>query len=86
MQSGAEQLRDWMTRRGFNQVETSVFFGFHESFVSLLLSGTRMPSLDNAVKIERLTGIPVVAWASSAGDSPELVGISSATKPKRHKR
>ena len=85
MKSGAEQLRDWMKRRGFNQAETALEFGWTESFVSMLMNEHRMPSLDNAVKIERLTGIPVVAWSSSGDDELAPTGSESGGKRPRHR-
>jgi len=78
MKSGAEQLKDWMDRRGFNQREAASHFGWDETFVSMLCRGTRSPGLGNAVKIERETGIPVEAWMSDELDeSAERVGTAS---------
>lgn len=60
-----------MERRGFNQREAAEHFGWDETFVSRLLAdGARhqKPGLDNAIKIERETGIPVEAWVSSELD------------------
>lgn len=51
-----------MRRRGFNQTETAAFFGWDVPYVSQVMNGRRNPALPNAVKIERLTGIPVEAW------------------------
>jgi plasmid maintenance system antidote protein VapI len=63
MQSGPQQLREWMGRRVYNMTETADFLGLKLPFVSLLLSGKRTPSRETAVKIERLTGVPVQAWS-----------------------
>lgn len=71
MLSGAEQLRDWMKRRGFTQRETAAHFDWDETFISKLVRGERTPGLDNALKIERETGIPVEAWVSSEQDISE---------------
>jgi antitoxin component HigA of HigAB toxin-antitoxin module len=71
MKSGAEQLLDWMKRRGFTATETSEHFGWDLTFVSKLINGRRLPGLTNAVKIERETGIPVEAWLSSGLDTPD---------------
>lgn len=68
MQSGAALLKQWVERRGYSQVEAAEILGLHESFMSMLVRGHRIPSLTNAIRIERLTGIPVSAWASSAVD------------------
>lgn len=81
MQSGAEQLKDWMHRRRFLQREAADYLGFDETFVSQLVNGRRVPGLENAVVIERRTGIPVEAWMPTAVD--ETV---SAPAPKPVKR
>lgn len=85
MHSGPSQLRDWMARRHFNQAETAAFFGWYESVISQYLGGQRIPNLENAVKIEELTGIPVTAWLSSSDDDPESVASSADAKRKLHK-
>lgn len=85
MASGAEQLRDWMQRRGFNQAETARAFGWTVSFVSMLMNEHRLPSLDNAVKIERVTGIPVAAWSSREDDELAPTGSDGRSKPPRHR-
>lgn len=75
MQSGPEQFRDWMRRRGFNQSDAARYLEFDQPYVSQLLSGVRCPGLANAIHLERLTGIPVEAWATSELDeSPDPVG------------
>lgn len=62
MESGAKQLKEWMHRRRFMQTEAAKYLGFDPTFVSQLVNGARTPGLDNAIKIERETGIPVEAW------------------------
>lgn len=86
MQSGAEQLKDWMRRRGFKQADAARYLGFDEPYISVLSSGKRTPGLDNAILLERLTGIPVEAWASSElGDSESSEPVVAA-KPQIAKR
>lgn len=68
MRSGAEQLKDWMHRRRFLQREAAEHLGFDETFVSQLVNGHRVPGLENAINIERLTGIAVEAWVSTDRD------------------
>lgn len=80
MQSGIDQLRDWMTRRGLNQRETAAYFGWDETFISALLADRRKPGLQNAIAIERHTGIPVEAWVESQPDD------SSEPVPAKAKR
>jgi transcriptional regulator with XRE-family HTH domain len=78
MKSGAEQLADWMRRRGFNAMEAAEYFGWDVTFVSKLVNGRRLPGLTNAIKLERETGIPVEAWLPSHVDtnaeSAETIG------------
>jgi plasmid maintenance system antidote protein VapI len=69
VKSGAEQLKDWMHRRRFMQKEAAEHLGFDVTYVSHLVAGRRVPGLDNALVIERETGIPVEAWASIALDT-----------------
>jgi len=67
MKSGADELRDWIDRRGFSQVEAAKYIGLTTSFLSLLLNGKRGPGLSvaYALLIQERTGIPVQTWASS---------------------
>lgn len=69
MQSGPEQFRDWMRRRGFTQADAARYLSYDEPYISVLLSGKRSPGLWNAIHIERYAGIPVEAWASDIDES-----------------
>ena len=83
MQSGAEQLREWMRRAKFSQAELARHLGFEESYVSVLLSGKRTPGLENAIKIERRTGVMVEAWASSELDESLEQAVQARAKVAR---
>lgn len=77
--TGPEQLTEWIRRRFPNSDrrgrDAADLFGWHESILSKFASGDRRPGLDNALVIERLTGIPVETWASSELDkSPSADG------------
>lgn len=79
MLSGAEQLKDWMRRRGFKQADAARHLEVDEPYISVLCSGKRTPGLENAILIERRTGIPVEAWSSNeVGESETLVQASAA--------
>lgn len=80
MQSGPEQLKDWMHRRRFLQREAAEYLGWHETYISQLLTGARTPGLDNAVHIERQTGIPIEAWTSTDLDT---AAVGAAPKPSK---
>lgn len=76
--TGRQLLRQWIDRRGYKQVEAAAVLGFHESFISAILSGARSVGLHNAAHIEELTGIPIKAWASSRRDNGrDLVGAGA---------
>ena len=83
MQSGAELLKEWMQLRGYKQARVAEVFGMTVSFVSMLMNRHRVPSLDKAIKIERLTGIPVEAWSSSANDNSERT-VAAVGGKRRH--
>jgi plasmid maintenance system antidote protein VapI len=86
MQSGSELLKQWIERSGYKrQADVAEFFQFKESFLSMLVNGKRVPSLDNAVKIESLTGIPVQAWTSSADDKAVVLVSGDGRKRKFNK-
>lgn len=77
MQSGPEQLKDWLRRRGFTQADAARYLAIDEPYICVLMSGKRTPGLANAIHLERLTGIPVEAWAPTGIDeSDQPVGAS----------
>lgn len=85
--TGQEQFRDWMRRRGFTQRDASRYLGWNEAYVSRLLSDDdeiriKALGLDNALHLERLSGIPVEAWESNALDESEPAVISNGSKRK----
>ena len=79
IQTGAQQLLDWMKRRGFSKMDAAAHFGWSLTFISKLVNGRRSPGLANAITIERETGIPVEAWLSGRMDTDDaLVGSGRA--------
>lgn len=81
MQSGSEQLKDWIGRRKFNQVEAADYLGLDYSVMSLLVNGLRNPGLPTAIVIERKTGIPVEAWTvTRIGELGERMGLPSGKR------
>lgn len=85
MKSGAEQLKDWMHRRRFMQKEAAEHLGFDQTFVSQLVNGARVPGLENAINIERETGIPVEAWLPTErdeSDQPVHAGVAKSRQGK----
>jgi plasmid maintenance system antidote protein VapI len=85
MKSGPEQFKDWMHRRRFLQTEAAEYLGFHFTFVSQLVGGKRTPGLENAIAIERLTGIPVEAWLPMSVDKPKDDALATAGTGRKDK-
>ena len=81
MKSGPDQFRDWLERRGVNQREAAELLSITDVFVSQILNNVRTPGLANAVKIERLTGIPVESWLLT--DLSESAAVLELTTGKR---
>lgn len=65
MLSVTERFTRWIALSQLTQTEIARQLGRHKSFVTQLKNGVKRPTLDDAVKIEVLTGIPAVAWAVS---------------------
>jgi transcriptional regulator with XRE-family HTH domain len=75
-----------MDRRMVNQRETAELLGITEAYLSQLLNNKRQPGLDNAIKIERLTGIPVEAWTLSDVSKPSEASADTADNANVTKR
>lgn len=65
---GAERLAQWIKRSRLNQMEAAELIGIDQTQLSQILNGKRRPGLDNAVKIERATGLAVEAWVPTVVD------------------
>lgn len=73
MASGRERLTQWIKRSRLKQIDAAGELGMDQSYLSRVLSGKQRPGLDTAAKIEQVTGIPTLAWASTAQDTPAAV-------------
>lgn len=69
---GRVRLRQWIDRSKLNQLEAAEVMGFDKTALNHILTGKRTPGLQNALKIERATGIPVEAWVPSVDDTSSL--------------
>lgn len=69
-----------MERRGFNQADAARFLDFPEPVVSKMKDGLEGLGLARAIRVERLTGIPVEAWASELELAWEPVGAASGKR------
>lgn len=85
--NGAARLREWIGRAKFeSQREAADALGVHEVVLCQWLSGDRIPDLDNAHRLEDITGISTESWRLtdvSRSDAAEPVG---AVNPKITKR
>ena len=63
MISGRKRLRQWLDRSKLRQSEAAKTLGVHQVVLSLWLSGKRRPGRENALLLERETGIPVESWS-----------------------
>lgn len=82
---GRERLAQWLERAKLNQLEAAEIIGIDKTQLSQILTGKRRPGLDNAVKIERATGIAVEAWvpldeAETANDGPSNTEVAQVGK------
>lgn len=82
MPHGRERLRDWIDRSRLTQRAAAELLGIHYTFLSQLLNNDRTPALATAVRIERVTGIPVESWMPTDGDD---TAESIATIPAKRK-
>lgn len=70
MHSGRERLRQWLQRSKLKQGEAAGLLGFDRSYLSQILGGKRQPGLASAIKIERVSGVPVEAWLPQRDGQP----------------
>lgn len=82
MPDGRERLRDWIARSRLTQRAAAKLLGMHYTFLSQILSGDRSPALKTAVRIERVTGIPVEAWMPS-DVADELVAVAADSRKRK---
>ena len=62
---GYSSLQDWMERTGTNQAELARRAKMPKSQLSMLLKGSRRCSLERALVLSEITGVPVeklVEW------------------------
>lgn len=62
MNSGREQLADWIDRKEYSKAQAAAAFKIHPVYLWQLLTGKRRPGRDLSVVIEELAGVPVKAW------------------------
>ncbi len=65
--SARSLMRGWMDRSCLNLKEAAERIGVSNSLLSHYLGGDRIPSLENAVRIWRVTGVSMEAWVAHLG-------------------
>jgi transcriptional regulator with XRE-family HTH domain len=76
-----ERFVRWLRLSRLTQVEVARQLGRHRSFISQLKKGVKRPTLDDAVKLEAMTGIPAGAWATPRRATKRSAKKSIAAKP-----
>lgn len=69
MTQGQERLREWIDRSKLSQRAAADLLHMHWTFLNQILNDKRSPALATAVRIERITGIPVEAWMPTEVDN-----------------
>ncbi|WRH62073.1 MAG: helix-turn-helix transcriptional regulator [Fuscovulum sp.] len=66
------KLRTFLSQSGTTQAELAKEVGVSRPYMSELVGGTKIPSLENAVAIERATNgaVPASSWINSQRASP----------------
>lgn len=77
-----ERFAQWLEKSGLNQSDVARQLGRHRSFVTQIRKGIRRPVLDDAAKLEALTGIPAAAWAATPS-APSRSGARKRTRKVR---
>jgi plasmid maintenance system antidote protein VapI len=62
MQHGRALLKAWIDRMGLTQRAAAQLLGIDHTFLNQMLTGRRLPSLANAIRIEHRTGVSVESW------------------------
>ena len=73
-----ERFKTWRIAEGQHQAEVASRLGCSQTAVSQLERGVILPSLSRAIRIEKLTGIPVSAWADTPPPPPQEHGATPA--------
>jgi transcriptional regulator with XRE-family HTH domain len=64
--AGGSRLKKWLDREGKNQEWLAERLEVSQTTVSAWVRGQSEPRIAFAMKLERLTGIPVAAWARAS--------------------
>lgn len=62
-QSGPAILAHWLRESGLTQSAAAAEMGIPQPHLSAILAGRKRPSLDAALRIANVAGVPPAAWA-----------------------
>jgi transcriptional regulator with XRE-family HTH domain len=62
MEHGSEQLAAWIQRSNLKQVEAARKLGFDRTTLNKILKRVRTPGRENAIRLQRIAGVPIEAW------------------------
>lgn len=64
--AGAHRFRAWITETKQTHAQIAAQLHCAKSYIAMLSTGAAPPSLRLAARIERLVGIPCIAWTEPA--------------------
>ena len=73
--TAGDRLAAWLGRTKLTQYDLADSLGVSQGQVSSIVTGRRKPSLDLAIKIERLAGIPASAWVDLDAEEPKVAPV-----------
>lgn len=70
--SGMEKLQHYLDATGTRQSAMAALLGISRGYMSQMVTGLKLPSLDLAVRIERATGgaVPASSWIPAPTPAP----------------
>ena len=77
---GVDLLARWIERSKLSQLKAAERIGIDPTQLNQILKRKRRPGLDNAVRIERGTGIAVEAWVPFGDDEAAKYDLASDRK------
>lgn len=80
-QNGAARLRRFLDSKHYNQRELAAKLEMHWTHANQILSGRRKPGLAVALRIQKLTGIPVDSWST-----PEEIVAAEIRRAKNRRK
>jgi transcriptional regulator with XRE-family HTH domain len=86
LSSPSPTLAEVMHRQGVTQMEISGALGIHQSYVSLICSGKRVPSLSTSKRMAAYLGVTLDEWWGLLKRRGKTEKTSKPAKPATKKR